>query len=179
MSTTTGWMRLAALTLAVLAATSGFLPAGAAAEEDFETVVKAAAEQTELSLGQVRQVLEYVPELVGYELAQGNEVVLDDFGTFFVCEAADGEKTVCFAPESERRSSGAQTRTKGEITAQIENRTGLTRSVLGKLLDIIFDTISGSVESEQKFSYPGFGTFTVKHRKARFEPAPALKDVVN
>ncbi|MEE9133503.1 MAG: HU family DNA-binding protein [Gemmatimonadota bacterium] len=72
---------------------------------------------------------------------------------------------------------------------------------------MIFDTISGSIDHEQRFSYPGFGTFTVKHRKARegrntttekndgageengdsdttspmieFEPAPALKDVLN
>jgi sulfur carrier protein ThiS len=123
-----------ALTLAVLAAALGFLPAGAAAAEDFEAVVKEAAERTGLSRDQVRQVLEYVPELVGYALAQGNEVVLDGFGTFFVCDAADGDKTVCFAPESERRSSGAQTRTKGELAAQIETRTGLTRSVTGKLL---------------------------------------------
>ena len=94
--------------------------------------------------------------------------------------------------------------TKSELIDAIHNRAAdqeitLTKKATGELLDIIFDTVSNSIKAEQRFSYPGFGTFTVKHRKARegrnprtkqpihipasfnvsFKAAPALKELVN
>lgn len=80
-----------------------------------------------------------------------------------------------------------------------DNGVELTKKATGELLDIVFDVVAGSINHDQRFSYPGFGTFTVKHRKARegrnprtgkpikipasytvaFKPAPSLKDLVN
>ncbi len=80
-----------------------------------------------------------------------------------------------------------------------DNGIDLTKKATGELLDIIFATVSESINDEQRFSYPRFGTFTVKHRKARegrnprtgkpikipasytvsFKPSPTLKDLVN
>lgn len=94
--------------------------------------------------------------------------------------------------------------TKSELIDAIHEKAGdqditLTKKATGELLDIVFTTISGSIKKEKRFSYPGFGTFTVKHRKARegrnprtkepikipasnnvgFKAAPALKELVN
>lgn len=80
-----------------------------------------------------------------------------------------------------------------------DNGIELTKKATGELLDIVFDVVSGAINHEQRFSYPGFGTFSVKHRKARegrnprtgkpikipasytvaFKPAPKLKGDVN
>lgn len=84
-------------------------------------------------------------------------------------------------------------------TRAADNGIDLTKKATGEMLDILFDVVAGSINSDQRFSYPGFGTFTVKHRKARegrnprtgkpikipasytvaFKPAPNLKDLVN
>lgn len=94
--------------------------------------------------------------------------------------------------------------TKSELINNIHARAAdegieLTKKATGELLNITFDVISGSIKDEERFSYPQFGTFTVKHRKARegrnprtgepiqipssytvsFKPSPALKDLVN
>jgi len=75
----------------------------------------------------------------------------------------------------------------------------LTKKSTGELIDIVFEQIGKVIEDEKRFSYPNFGTFTVKHRKARegrnprtkepitipasntvnFKPAPTLKDSIN
>ena len=75
----------------------------------------------------------------------------------------------------------------------------LTKKATGELIDILFDKVSAAINEEKRFSYPNFGTFTVKHRKARegrnprtkepitipasntvnFKPSPTLKDLIN
>ena len=71
----------------------------------------------------------------------------------------------------------------------------LTKKLAGDVLDAGFDAISKSIKKDKRFSYPAFGTFTVRARKARkgrnpqtgeeikikasktvgFKPAPNLK----
>lgn len=75
----------------------------------------------------------------------------------------------------------------------------LTKKATGELIDIIFDEVSKAIDEDKRFSYPNFGTFTVKHRKKRegrnprtkepitipasntvnFKPSPTLKDRIN
>jgi DNA-binding protein HU-beta len=94
--------------------------------------------------------------------------------------------------------------TKAELIDAVNKRAAdegidLTKKDTRTLVDIVFETVSGSIEDEQRFSYPNFGTFNVKHRKARegrnprtgdpiqipasntvgFKPSPALKDQIN
>lgn len=94
--------------------------------------------------------------------------------------------------------------TKSELINSVHARAAdngieLTKKATGELLDVVFEVVAGSIKQEERFSYPGFGTFTVKHRKARegrnprtgkpikipasytvaFKPAPTLKDLVN
>ncbi len=72
----------------------------------------------------------------------------------------------------------------------------LTKRLTGDILDAAFDVISKAIKKEKRFAYPGFGTFTVRTRKARkgrnpqtgeeikikasktvgFKPAPNLKN---
>lgn len=91
--------------------------------------------------------------------------------------------------------------TKSELINKVNeaaaaNGTELTKKATGELLDLVFETVSGAIVDGDRFSYPGFGTFTVKTRKARegrnprtgkkiqipasktvaFKPAPKLKD---
>jgi len=101
-------------------------------------------------------------------------------------------------------TSKEKTMTKAELinavhAAAADADIDLTKKATGELVDIVFHTVAGAIESEQRFGYPDFGTFTVKHRKERegrnprtkepitipasntvgFKPAPALKDRVN
>ncbi len=86
------------------------------------------------------------------------------------------------------------------ISAVIKNckDSNLSKRLAGDILDNAFDTISKSIKKEKRFAYPGFGTFTVRSRKARkgrnpqtgeeikikasktvgFKPAPTLKNML-
>lgn len=43
----------------------------------------------------------------------------------------------------------------------------VTKKLVTELVDNVFDNISVAIKKEQRFSYPGFGTFVVRKRKAR------------
>jgi len=43
----------------------------------------------------------------------------------------------------------------------------LSKRLTADILDNAFSVISKSIKKEKRFAYPGFGTFTVKNRKAR------------
>lgn len=83
------------------------------------------------------------------------------------------------------------------ITAVTKNckDSVLSKRLTSDVLDAAFDCIGKAIKKEKRFAYPGFGTFTVRSRKARkgrnpqtgeeikikasktvgFKPAPALK----
>ena len=83
--------------------------------------------------------------------------------------------------------------------AAADKNIELTKKDTRELIDILFETVANTIKEEERFSYPNFGTFTVKHRKARegrnprtgdkieipashsvgFKPSPNLKDLVN
>ena len=43
----------------------------------------------------------------------------------------------------------------------------LSKRLTADIIDNAFSVISKSIMKEKRFAYPGFGTFTVKNRKAR------------
>ena len=71
----------------------------------------------------------------------------------------------------------------------------LSKRLAGDVVDAAFENMAKSIKKEKRFAYPGFGTFTVRNRKARkgrnpqtgeeikikasktvgFKPAPTLK----
>ena len=71
----------------------------------------------------------------------------------------------------------------------------LSKRLVSDIIDATFENVGKSVKKDKRFSYPSFGTFTVRNRKARmgrnpqtgaeikikasktvgFKPAPTLK----
>jgi DNA-binding protein HU-beta len=45
--------------------------------------------------------------------------------------------------------------------------SNLSKRLAGDVLDAAFENITKSIKKEKRFAYPGFGTFTVRNRKAR------------
>ena len=72
----------------------------------------------------------------------------------------------------------------------------ISKRLTGDMLDAAFQNIQKAIKKNKRFSYPGFGTFSVRNRKARkgrnpqtgaeiqikasktvgFKPAPKLKN---
>ena len=88
--------------------------------------------------------------------------------------------------------------TKAELVDQIvraSKAANLSKKVAGEVIDAVFEEVGKAIKKEARFSYPGFGTFTVRKRSARkgrnprtgedirikasrtvgFKPAPSLK----
>ncbi len=59
--------------------------------------------------------------------------------------------------------------TKAELIEAVASKAegNLTKKAAGELVDALFSTIGTVIKKEKRFSYPGFGTFTVRQRKAR------------
>lgn len=88
--------------------------------------------------------------------------------------------------------------TKAELVENVALQTRMTKKAAGELIDVIFDNIGKAVKAENRFSYPGFGTWSIRTRKARkirnpvtgepmklkatktigFRPAKELKDTL-
>ena len=71
----------------------------------------------------------------------------------------------------------------------------LSKKAVGEIIDSVFGSVRKAIKKEKRFSYPDFGTFNVKKRKARtgrnpqtgekikikasktvgFKPAPSFK----
>jgi len=85
--------------------------------------------------------------------------------------------------------------TKSDLIAAVAKGTKISKRAAAEALDVTFEQIARSIKREKRFQIPGFGTFTVRSRKARkgrnpqtgaaitikasrtvgFKPAPSLK----
>lgn len=67
--------------------------------------------------------------------------------------------------------------TKAELVNLVADTKGLevTKKDVESILDLAFDGIAKAVRKDRRFSYPGFGTFTVRTRKARMGVNPQTK----
>ena len=60
--------------------------------------------------------------------------------------------------------------TKNELIATVMKSCkddDLTKRLTGDIIDNAFGAISKSIKKDKRFSFPDFGTFTVRNRKAR------------
>jgi DNA-binding protein HU-beta len=59
--------------------------------------------------------------------------------------------------------------TKQELISFIsrDNPWGLSKKSTNEVVDAVFSNIRKAVSKDRRFSYPGFGTWTVRTRKAR------------
>jgi DNA-binding protein HU-beta len=65
--------------------------------------------------------------------------------------------------------------TKAELVELICSKHEMSKKQSAEVLETLFATLQTSIKSEEKFTYPGFGTFTVRHRKARMGTDPRTK----
>ena len=90
--------------------------------------------------------------------------------------------------------------TKSQLIDEIRGAKGvdLTKKQTELVLNAVFEGLRNAVKRDRRFSFPGFGTFTVRNRKPRkgrnprtgavitikasktvgFKPAPKLKSVL-
>ena len=57
--------------------------------------------------------------------------------------------------------------TKAELIENVANDTGLSERQTGDIINAIFETVGNAIANDGRFSYPGFGTFSVRERAAR------------
>ena len=89
--------------------------------------------------------------------------------------------------------------TKAELVEAILKHKALgtmSKRAANVVIDVVFDNLAKAIKKDKRFTYPGFGTFTVRKRSARvgrnpqtgteikipasktvgFKPAPVFKD---
>ncbi len=88
--------------------------------------------------------------------------------------------------------------TKAELVEKVAKgaKGDLSKKATQEVIDLTMELIAKTIKKEKRFSYPGFGTFTMRKRKARkgrnpatgasikiaasktvtFKPAPKLKN---
>ena len=57
--------------------------------------------------------------------------------------------------------------TKGELIEAVANRANLSKRTAGEAVDATFEGIIHAIKKNKRFQVPGFGTFTMRSRKAR------------
>lgn len=85
--------------------------------------------------------------------------------------------------------------TKSDLVDAVAKGAKLSKRAAGDAVDATFETLARAIKKNKRFQVPGFGTFTVRSRKARkgrnpqtgaeitirasrtvgFKPAPSLK----
>jgi DNA-binding protein HU-beta len=86
--------------------------------------------------------------------------------------------------------------TKAELIETLARTTRQQKKIVARTVEMTFDQIARAIRKDKRFSMPGFGTFSVRQRKARpgynpyekirikipasrtvgFRPAPKLKN---
>ena len=57
--------------------------------------------------------------------------------------------------------------TKAELIEAVAQSANISKSVAGEAVDATFESIAKAIKKSRRFQVPGFGTFTVRSRKAR------------
>ena len=59
--------------------------------------------------------------------------------------------------------------TKAELVEKLHTTWNgeITKKLASDLVDAVFDNVGQAIKRDKRFSYPGFGTFVVRNRKAR------------
>jgi DNA-binding protein HU-beta len=71
--------------------------------------------------------------------------------------------------------------TKAELIDRVHRTKGIdiSKKATETLINSVFDQIRAAVKKEKRFSYPGFGTFSRRERKARKGRNPQTGEVIN
>lgn len=64
------------------------------------------------------------------------------------------------------------------VVAGIAKQVALTKKQAGDIIDLVFQEMAGAIRKNERFAYPGFGTFNVKKRKPRKGRNPRTGEVI-
>lgn len=65
-----------------------------------------------------------------------------------------------------------------KVCATLKHRD-LSKAAVNEISDTLFETLAKGVKKDKRFTYPGFGTWTVRTRKARKGRNPQTGAVIN
>ncbi len=68
--------------------------------------------------------------------------------------------------------------TKGDLVNAVAKAANLNKTTAGDAIDVIFDNLARAIKKDKRFQVPGFGTFTVRSRKARKGRNPQTGDEI-
>ena len=68
--------------------------------------------------------------------------------------------------------------TKAELVDAVSVQTQLTKKSAAEIIDVVFNHIGQAVKADNRFSYPGFGTWTLRNRKARKIRNPQTNEIM-
>lgn len=57
--------------------------------------------------------------------------------------------------------------TKAELVEAVASQSRMTKKSAAEVLEVVFANIGKAVKKDARFSYPGFGTWSIRTRKAR------------
>ncbi len=69
--------------------------------------------------------------------------------------------------------------TKAELVDAVAKSANISKIAAGVAVDATFDNIGKAIKKAKRFQVPGFGTFTVRSRKARKGRNPQTGAVIN
>ena len=72
--------------------------------------------------------------------------------------------------------------TKLELIERIHGNlknSGLSKTAVTEIVDSLFENLGYAIKKDKRFSYPGFGTWTVRSRKSRKGRNPQTGAVIN
>jgi DNA-binding protein HU-beta len=68
--------------------------------------------------------------------------------------------------------------TKAELVEAVAQQTRMTKKAAADLIDVVFANIGDAVKKDTRFSYPGFGTWSIRTRKARKIRNPQTNEIM-
>lgn len=68
--------------------------------------------------------------------------------------------------------------TKAELVEVVATQSNLTKKSAAAVMEVVFNTIGKAVKKEERFSYPGFGTWSLRSRKARKIRNPQTNEIM-
>lgn len=68
--------------------------------------------------------------------------------------------------------------TKAELVEAVAAQTHLTKKNAAEILEVVFSNIGKAVKRDARFSYPGFGTWSLRTRKARKIRNPQTNEIM-
>jgi len=69
--------------------------------------------------------------------------------------------------------------TKGELVEAVADSAKISKLAAGEAVDATFANIAKAIKRSKRFQVPGFGTFTVRSRKARKGRNPQTGDAIS